>query len=187
MWKSSCGICALLILAMGIGGCATAPQSAGQRRDLQQEASSALGAMGRDDPSLPALLKRSYGYAIFPSVGKGGFIVGGGYGRGVVFKQSQLIGYADVSSAEVGALAGGQTLRELLVFASEQAFNDLVNSRLRFTAEASAVALKPGIATQTQFQNGVAVFVQPTGGLMASLGIGGQSFSFVAPNANETR
>ncbi len=180
-------VCAFFALAVGLGACATAPKTSAQREQLQTEADTALRSMYQADPTLSDVVKSAYGYAIFPSVGKGGFIVGGGYGRGVVYKKGERIGYADVSSADVGALAGGQTIRELLVFKDEQAFNDLVNSRFSLTAGASAVALKPGAATQTQFENGVAVFVQPTGGLMGSLAVGGQSFSFVPNSAVGTR
>lgn len=177
MWQKMCVLCVV------VAACATAPKTAGERRDLQKEADSAMQTMFREDASLGTVVEGAYAHAIFPSVGRGGLIVGGGFGRGVVYRQGRVMGYADVSAAEVGMLAGGQTVRELLVFQTEQAFNELVNNRLRFTAEASAVAVKSGAAAQTQFQNGVVVFVQPTGGLMGSLGIGGQSFSYVPPSA----
>ena len=51
------------------------------------------------DPSLNNLLSNSYGYAIFPSVGKGAVGVGGAYGQGQVYQGSKLVGYTDITQA----------------------------------------------------------------------------------------
>ena len=72
---------------------------------------SALARMERSDPSLTGRVQRSYAHAVFPSVGQGGLIVGATYGRGVVFRGGQVIGYADLKAGQVGALAGGQMCR----------------------------------------------------------------------------
>ena len=52
------------------------------------------------------------------------------------------------------------------------------SGKLKFGANASAVALKSGVAATTKFDDGVAVFVRPTAGLMVEASVGGQSFSF---------
>src|ERR1700734_4375086 len=52
--------------------------------------------------------RSSYGYAVFPTVGKGGFIVGGAHGKGRVYRQGSVVGVATVNQVSVGFQAGGQ-------------------------------------------------------------------------------
>jgi lipid-binding SYLF domain-containing protein len=117
---------------------------------------------------------------IFPSVGKGGVIVGGAYGRGEVYEQGQLVGYADVTQATVGAQLGGQTFSELIVFENREAMDRFKRGNFEFAANVSAVALKAGAAAAARYTNGVAVFVKPEGGAMFEASIGGQKFTFQA-------
>ncbi len=167
-----------LLTAAALAGCATAPKTSSDREQLVDEARVALNTMLEVDPSLDRFLDSSTGYVIFPSVGKGGLIIGGSYGRGVVYANGQMIGYADITQATVGLQAGGQTFRELVVFQDQTALDTFRQGEFRFTANASAVILKSGVAAATPFENGVAVFVQPIGGAMAAATVGGQSFSF---------
>ncbi len=180
-------LCTLVgLAAIGLVACARTSKIGGQRGDLQSAADQALHDMYRADPSLAGVVGSSHAYAIFPAVGKDGFIVEGGYGRGVVYRQNQLVGYADVRGTQVGVLAGGETIRELLVFGTEESFTELLKSQLRLGADASAVLVEPESAARTPFRNGVAVFVQPIRGVLASVAVGGQSFSF-APSGGPTR
>jgi lipid-binding SYLF domain-containing protein len=167
------------LLALLFAGCETAPKSEAKKATLEDEAMAALNRLKRTDPSLADLLDRSYGYVIFPNVGKGGVIVGGAYGKGVVYEQGRQVGYADLTQATIGAQLGGQTFTELLVFENKQAMDRFKNNQLAFTANASAVAISAGAAKAARFENGVAVFVQPNGGLMFEASVGGQKFTFV--------
>ena len=47
-----------------------------------------------------------------------------------------------------------------------------------FAVGASAVVLKSGVATNPPFVDGVAVVVQPIGGVMVEATIGGQQFTY---------
>ena len=96
---------ALVLLA----GCTTAPASPESRTALLQEAAAALQDMIRMDPSVDSLVRRGYGYALFPEVVKAGLGVGGGYGQGVVYEQGQHVGFADLTLGSVGVQIGGQT------------------------------------------------------------------------------
>ncbi len=161
-------------------GCATAPETVEERQDLAGRARAALSDMQSADPSLSAKLASSYAYVVFPSVGEGGFIVGGTYGRGVVFQGGRVVGYADLKAGKIGLVAGGQTFDELVLFRDRATYDRMINQGLSFTAAASATALTAGVAAKTQFREGVAVFVKPIGGLMADLSLGGQKIDFVA-------
>jgi lipid-binding SYLF domain-containing protein len=138
----------------------------------------ALGTFKRTDPSLQSFLDRAYGYAIFPTVGKGAVGVGGAYGRGEVFERGVLIGYCDLSQGTVGVQLGGQSYSELLVFENKNALDKFTSGEFAFDAQASAVALKSGASANAKFSNGVAVFTMTKEGLMFEASIGGQKFSY---------
>src|SRR5438105_1258237 len=101
-------LCASVAMLMFVG-CQTAPKGDTAKENLTDEAQLALKQMQSMDPSLASFMQNAYGYAIFPSVGKGGVVVGGAYGKGTVFEQGQMIGYSDLSQATVGLQLGGQT------------------------------------------------------------------------------
>ncbi|HEY7088282.1 MAG TPA: lipid-binding SYLF domain-containing protein [Tepidisphaeraceae bacterium] len=165
------------MLLAGVG-CNTAPKSEEGRENLVSNADSALKQMTAADPSLQNFINRGYGYAIFPKVGKGAWIVGGAYGRGAVYEQGQFIGYADISQATVGLQAGGQTYMQLLVFENKDALERFKSGKLTFAANVSAVILKSGAAESAKFTDGIAVFVNPIGGAMVEAALGGQQFTF---------
>ena len=168
------------VLAGLLNSCATAPASREDKAALVAEATSRWQQMRTADPTLDALVKRGYGYALFPDVGKAGLGVGGAYGRGVVYERGQHIGYADLTQGTVGVQVGGQSFSELLVFEDKAALERFKAGKLGFAAGASAVVLKSGVATNPNFVDGVAVIVQPVGGVMAEAAIGGQQFTYQA-------
>jgi len=146
---------------------------------LLQQATTAMSEMNREDPGLDELTKKAYGYALFPEIAKGGLVFGGGYGRGVVYEEGQLVGYADLSQASFGLQMGGQTFSEVIVFENKAALDLLKQGRVEFAADASAVILKTGAAANARFVDGFAVFVRPIGGAMVEATVGGQQVTFV--------
>jgi lipid-binding SYLF domain-containing protein len=86
----------------------------------------------------------------------------------------------------VGLQAGGQAFRQLILFQNKEALDDLRFGKLKFDATASAVAVNAGAAATADYRNGVLVFAQPIGGLMAEAAIGGQEFGFVPAGGGST-
>jgi lipid-binding SYLF domain-containing protein len=173
--------CMALILTVVAGllvGCATAPASRAEQDALVAEAGSSLKQMRGEDPAVGDLVRRGYGYAVFPKVTKGGLGVGGAYGRGVVYEQGRHVGYSDLSQASLGLQAGGQTFSELIVFEDKGALDRFKTGSLDFGADASAVVLESGVATNASFADGIAVVVRPIAGAMVEASIGGQKFSY---------
>ncbi|MBX3359778.1 MAG: lipid-binding SYLF domain-containing protein [Phycisphaeraceae bacterium] len=164
--------------ALVINGCSTAPSSPEKKQELSSNAQTALSKAKLADPSLQAFLDKAEGYAIFPTVGKGGAIVGGAYGRGEVYHKGAMIGYCDLSQATVGLQLGGQSYTELIVFQTPAALETFKRGDFAFAAQATAVALKSGAGANAKYTNGVAVFTFAEAGLMAEASIGGQSFTF---------
>jgi hypothetical protein len=64
-----------------------------------------------------------------------------------------------------------------IVFESKGALDRFKAGQLNFAADASAVVLKTGVATDTSFVDGVVVVVSPIGGAMVEAAIGGQQFT----------
>jgi lipid-binding SYLF domain-containing protein len=174
------GLALVTVVAGLLGSCATAPASREDKAALVAAATTRWQQMRQEDPALGALVQRSYGYAMFPDVGKGGLVVGAAYGRGVVYERGQHIGYSDLTQGTVGVQVGGQSFSELLVFESKAALDRFKAGQFGFAAGASAVVLKSGVATTPNFVDGVAVVVQPIGGVMVEAAIGGQQFTYQA-------
>jgi lipid-binding SYLF domain-containing protein len=168
-----------LTLTVALLGCATAPTTQLEREDLKASALQSLGQLKAVDPTLePRVLDRAYGYAIFPEVGKGGYGIGGAYGRGIVYRQGTPTGYADISKATIGFQVGAQVYAELLAFEDAAAFDRFTRGSFTLSAEVSAVILKSGAAESAKYADGVAVFVRPIGGVMVEAAIGGQQFTY---------
>ena len=117
--------------------------------------------------------------AVFPEIAKGGLIAGGAFGEGVVYVNDQVIGYAELNQASIGAQLGGQTFSELIVFRDRNALDRLMGGNFDFGVDASAIIVKTGAARSASFEDGQAVFVKPRGGLMAELSVSGQQIDFV--------
>jgi len=168
------------VLLFGSVGCSTAPEKASSREQLDNNADTALKNMKAGDPTLAPVLKHSAGWAIFPSVGKGGFIAGAAYGRGQVYDASgSFVGYSDLKQGTIGAQAGAEAYDELIVFKDEAAFNKFKSGQFALSANYSAVLLKANAADAANWNDGVMVIVKPEGGAMLEASIGGQKFSFV--------
>ena len=132
------------------------------------------------DSGLERFFNESAGYVIFPNVGKGGFIIGGASGNGVVYENGDAIGMADLKKLNIGLQAGGQAIIEVIFFETDVDLERFTEGKFEFAAETSAVALKSGIAFNAKYKDGVAVFALPKAGLMADASVGGQKFGFKA-------
>ncbi len=178
MWKGMLPLAAVVIGLATVSGCATAPASPEAKAALGRDVNTALAKAKVQDPSLQAFLDKAYGYAIFPTVGKGAVGLGGAYGQGEVFERGKKIGYCDLSQATIGLALGGQTFTEIIAFENKAALDDFKNGKLKLAAQATAVALKTGTSTNVEYTNGVSVLTANAEGLMAEAAIGGQTFSF---------
>ena len=154
--------------------------------DLQNQSQQALTNFKKTDSSLQNSISDAAGYAIFPDVGKGGLVVGGAHGKGLVYEKTNLVGQATMTQASVGAQIGGQTFAQLILFETPAALEDFKSGKFEMSAEVSAVAIKEGASAAAKYKNGVAVFTLPKKGLMASASVGGQKFKFEPINLAPT-
>lgn len=130
------------------------------------------------DPDLETFFREAAGFAVFPTVGKGGLIVGGAHGDGIVFERGVPIGTTSLIQATIGLQIGGQSYSEIIFFEDDESLTRYKESKLELSAQASAVAVKEGISTDVAYESGVAVITRAKGGLMAEASVGGQSFKY---------
>jgi lipid-binding SYLF domain-containing protein len=146
---------------------------------------------------------KSYGYAIFPTVGKGGLGIGAAHGSGHVYAQGREIGRVTMNQLSVGFQAGGEGYTEIIFFRDKAALEDFISGNFEFSADAGAIAItaaadvsvgttgvdagasagKGDAATVGAFNHGTAVFTIAKGGLMYNATIAGQKFSYTKRSA----
>ena len=156
-------------------------------------------AVFKKTDAVKPFFKNAYGYAVFPTVGKGGFVVGGSFGKGQVYEQESLSGKVVMIKLSVGFQLGGQAFSQIIFFQDKRSYTDFTSGNFEFDATISAVAITAGVqakagteggtagasagpATGTQaainYYHGMAVFVHAKGGLMYEAAIGGHKFNF---------
>jgi lipid-binding SYLF domain-containing protein len=145
---------------------------------MLSECNSAKSAFVKTDPSMSSLFMDSYGYAIFPNVGKGGAVVGGAGGGGILYEKGKAVGAAKMLQVDVGAQVGGQAYREVIFFKDKDAFDRFKEDKVEFSGQASAVAAKSGASANVKYREGVAVYTEEISGLMLEAAIGGQKFDY---------
>lgn len=140
----------------------------------------------------------SYGYAVFPKIGKGGIGIGGAHGSGRVYADGVHVGNTKMTQVTVGFQLGGQVYSQIIFFKDKRAFDEFTSGNFEFGAQATAVAITAGAsasATTTgsgagasggkndaratgKYYKGMAIFTVARGGLMYEASIGGQKFSY---------
>lgn len=145
---------------------------------LMGDADDAKAALIKADPSLTHYFDNAGGYVLFPNVGKGGFIIGGASGNGVVYEEGVAVGMADLKKLDIGLQAGGQAIIEVIFFETALDLSRFKEGNFKFSAEATAVAVESGVAANAKYDSGVATFALPKAGLMASASVGGQKFGY---------
>jgi lipid-binding SYLF domain-containing protein len=146
--------------------------------ELVKSAQDTVKAFKKSEPKLDAYFKEAYGYVVFPTIGKGGFIVGGGGGVGVVYEKGRIAGKAKVVKITIGAQVGGEAYSELMFFKDKATFEKFKSGGAKFQANATATAGDASRQAAANWAEGVAVFFRGKGGLIADASMGTQDFSF---------
>jgi len=153
---------------------------AGWDANDEKKAQETVAAFKKSDPDLAAFFSKASGYAVYPSVGKAGFGIGGAYGSGVVYEGGKAIGSSSLSQVSIGFQFGGQVYSEIVFFQDKTAMDKFKKGEIELSAQASAVAVTAGIAAKTDFKDGIAIFTMAKGGLMYEASVAGQVLSYKA-------
>ena len=147
----------------------------------------------------------AYGYAIFPTIGKMGFVLGGAYGEGRVYAAGQYVGDTSMTQLTAGWQLGAQAYSQIIFFQNQSAYQEFTSGNFEFSAQATAVAVTAGVSADASttgglaagasggrndattahggYRRGLAVFTIAKGGLMFEVALGGQKYSYTALNA----
>lgn len=140
----------------------------------------------------------AYGYAVFPSIGKGGVGVGAAHGDGRVYEHNVYVGNTSMTQLSVGFQLGGQVYSMVIFFENKAAFDSFTSGNFEFSADASAVAItasanasaqttgasagasatKNNAATSALWYKGMKTFTVTKGGLMYEAAVAGQKFNY---------
>lgn len=145
---------------------------------LANETEEAIKELYKSNPDIKKHFHDAHAFAVFPKITKGGLGVGGAGGKGLVFENYGVIGGASLAQATIGLQAGGQQYSEVIFFEDKEALDRFKGEKIKFSGQASAVALKDGASVDIDYQDGVAVFTKAIGGLMAEASLGGQKFKY---------
>lgn len=168
-------LCKVFILSMLF---LSAPAISDWNANDEKDAKEAVAEFKKSDPDLAAFFSKARGYAIYPTVGKGGIGIGGAYGSGLVYESGKLIGSTSLSQISIGFQFGGQAYSEIVFFQNKAAMDKFKKGEIELSAQASAVAVTAGAASKTDFKDGVAIFTMAKGGLMYEASVAGQNLSF---------
>jgi lipid-binding SYLF domain-containing protein len=146
--------------------------------DLKVKAEEAVKSFKLADPGLTNFFAKAAGYAILPSVGEGGFIIGGERGDGLVYEKTNLVGKVTMTEVSIGAQVGGGSFAEVIFFETESALQDFKKAKWEMSGKAKANVAASGVAVNAKYDQGVAVFTLPKTGAMVAAAIGGQKFKF---------
>ena len=153
------------------------------------------------DAGAGSYIDASYGYAVFPSIGKAGLLVGGAHGKGAVYREGTMIGKSTMTQVSLGIQFGGQVYKQIVFFEDARSMREFTSGDFEFSGQAAAVALNSGASAEIStggggrvsvtaangestevdsagFGDGMAVFTLSQGGFMVEVSIGGQRFSY---------
>mgnify|MGYP001811901473 CR=1 FL=1 len=146
----------------------------------QLAAAKAIADIKAADPGIQDFFDEAAGFAVFPSVGKGGIGIGGAYGKGLVIVDDKVIGKTALTQVTVGFQLGGQVYAEFIFFKDDVALSQFQRGNYELGAQASAVAATAGASADADYDKGVAIFTITGGGLMYEDTGGGQKFVYEA-------
>ena len=140
--------------------------------------------------------KSAYGYAVFPTIGKGGFGIGAAHGEGRVYRNGKKTGDVTMTQISIGLQLGGQAYSQVVYFEDKRAFKEFTSGQFEFGAQAEAIAItySAGVQagtdgasasanstqTETKYYKGLIVFTMGKGGLMYQAALGGQKYDYEA-------
>jgi lipid-binding SYLF domain-containing protein len=145
-----------------------------------------------------AFFGKSYGYAVFPTIGKAGFGIGGAYGEGRVYAGGKPTGDTKMFQASIGFQLGGEGYSQIVFLEDKRAYDEFTSGNFEFGANVGAIVItaaasgtastsgasgsasagKKEAATAGQYYKGMAVFIIAKGGLMYEASVSGQKFTY---------
>ena len=131
-------------------------------------------------------LSKVKGYLVFPSVIKGGFVIGGEYGEGALRINGVTQHYYSMTSASIGYQIGAQKHTVLIAFLSDASLNNFIKSDGWEAGVDGSITVsdwgKSKDITSISYEKPIIAFIYGEKGLMAGVSIEGTKFQRILPN-----
>ena len=135
------------VMAFALSLATLTAQSADEAKRISDSVVVLDEIMAAGDKSVPrAILEKAVGVAVFPSLLKGGFVVGGQRGRGILSAREAKTGlwsppaFLTITGGSIGAQIGGQAIDLILVINNRRGLEQLVQNQFKIGADASVAA-----------------------------------------------
>jgi len=165
----------LALIFILLAGCGSSQNTSDS---LMSDSLEAKATISKSHPKIAELFSNSVGYAIFPNVGKGAYVIGAASGNGTVYQNGKLTGYSNLKQLDVGLQIGGKAFIEVIFFQTQAALDHFKQGNFELAANASAVILEEGVSKSVDFRDGIGVVTKSKAGAMAGISVGGQKFEF---------
>ncbi len=185
---------ALVLLALAQQLPAQNTSAGEQSKSLIDQASRAMRLFRQTDPSMKRFFFRSVGWAVYPRVANAGVLLGGAYGKGVVYQRGVIIGFSELRQFTARLQLGGRQYSEIVFFADKPTLQRFRQGRIKIDPDTQGIRTARGNAADARPRSGVTVFLLEKGGLMADISFGRQRLSFeprqafsINPGADDRR
>ena len=163
-----------------------APAPADTSVEIDRDAMNALERLYATVPAAKALGEKAKAVLVFPSVLKGGLLIGGSYGEGALVRDGKPTDYYATASVTVGAQLGAQTYGYALMLMTEQALDYLYStSGWQLGTGPTIVFIDSGASATLSNQTArsdVYAFAFDPKGLMFGLNLEGSKVSRIVPD-----
>jgi lipid-binding SYLF domain-containing protein len=171
---------------MGLVALAPRAVFAASAAEINRDVTTALKNLYDQSPAAKTLGETAKGILVFPSIVKGGFIVGAEYGNGALRKGGKTVGYYNTTAASYGLQAGVQSFGYALFFMDDASLAYLNNSKgWEIGVGPSVVIFDEGMGKSigtTASREGVIAFIFGQKGLMAGIGLKGSKITPITPD-----
>ena len=177
---------ALTLVTLTVNPWSTGVALAASGREIDSSVTQILTTLYKKKPEAKTLADKAVAMLAFPSIVKGGFIIGGQYGDGALRKHGQTVAYYRSLAASYGLQAGVQKFGYVLFFMDEASVQYLDKSDgWELGSGPSLVVLDEGfgkVLSTTTLQKGVYALIFNQKGLMGGLGLQGSKITKINPN-----
>lgn len=175
----------LLLMVFTVFGFTPLTARADSAAHIDREVDLALEKLYSGSPAARELSRIAKGILVFPSVVKGGLLIGGQYGKGALREAGQTTGYYNTVSVSYGLQAGAQKFGYALFFINKEALRYLRKSNGWEIGIGPSVAvvdagLARSLSTSTAKEDIYAFFFDQKG-LMAGLALEGTKITRIHP------
>ena len=184
-YKNTILLALTLVIGLSLQASIVSAGKSAEAKQIDREADQALKKLLEDTPEAETFRKEAKGILVFPSIVKGGFVVGAHYGKGALRKNGATVGYYSSTAASYGLQAGVQSFGYVMFFMNEKALEYLDSSTgWEVGVGPSIVVMDKGAGkslTTTTGRSDVYAFIFSQNGLMAGLGLQGSKITRIEP------